>query len=307
MATTPEAAPRIGIAPDSWGVWNPEDPVQPPPEQYLREVPMAGFHYTELGPWGYLGTDPNELKDLFAANDLALSGGTFGTSLHRGKGALEEAWTGIKPVAEAVVALGANHLITLPEMWQRDDHGEVIGSRAFSTQEWDAFLSGHDELGRRLLEEYGLRQEFHSHAESQVGSWSEVTRLLEGTDPRYTNLCLDTGHFAYYLGDSVELIKAYPERIGYLHLKQVDPILLGEVLKNDIDFATAVTRGVMAEAPLGAPDLAPVLAEAAATTPGIFAIVEQDLYPVPSFDLPLQIATRTHQYLTTCGIPVRTR
>ena len=37
------------------------------------------------------------------------------------------------------------------------------------------------------------------------------------------NLCFDTGHIAYYGGDCLELIEKYPDRIGYLHLKQVNP------------------------------------------------------------------------------------
>ena len=40
------------------------------------------------------------------------------------------------------------------------------------------------------------------------------------------NLCLDTGHVAYYGGDPVELITKYPERIGYVHLKQVNPAVM---------------------------------------------------------------------------------
>lgn len=301
------AGPRVGIAPDSWGVWNPADPVQPPAEQYLREVQRAGYHWTELGPFGYLGTDAPALADSLAAHDLELSGGTVFTALHRGPVAVEEAWPRVSEVAAVVRALGAGHLIVIPELWQRGGDGRVAGPRTFTAEEWRRFLAGHDELGKRLLEEFGLHQQFHSHADSPVGSWSEVTRLIEGTDGRYTNLCLDTGHFAYYLGDSLALVRAYPERIGYLHLKQVDPALLADVLKNDTDFATAVRMGIMTEPPAGTPDFAPVLAEAARTTPGIFAIVEQDLYPVARFDIPLPIAQRTLEHIASCGVPVRVR
>ena len=65
--------------------------------------------------------------------------------------------------------------------------------------------------------------QFHSHADTHVGYQPEIERFLEATNPEYVNLCLDTGHVAYYGGDCVELITKYPERIGYVHLKQVNP------------------------------------------------------------------------------------
>jgi len=303
--STPE--PRIGIAPDSWGVWNAVDPVQPPPEQYLREVQQAGYHWTELGPYGYLGTDAAKIADDLAAHDLELSGGTVFTGLHKGAGAVDEYWPAVAAVARLVLALGADQLITLPEMWSRGEDGKVKSPREFSAEEWDSFLAGHDELGKRLLEEFGVHQQFHSHAESQIGSRNEVVRMIEGTDGRYVNMCLDTGHFAYYLGDSLRLIEEFGDRIGYIHLKQVEPNILADVLKNDIDFVTAVNRGIMIEAPYGTPDYAPILDAITTANPGCFAVVEQDLYPVASFDVPLPIAKRTFEHITTCGPRVRVR
>lgn len=304
-ATAP--APRVGIAPDSWGVWNPQDPVQPEPQQYLREIAEAGYHFTELGPFGYLGTDASALRENLARHDLSLTGGTVFTALHHGPAALEEAWSATRPVAELLRELGAKDLIVIPEQWERDESGAVVSARHFDAQQWQAMCAGHDELGRLLLEEYGIRQQFHSHADSPVGTADQVTRLTEGTNPSYLNLCLDTGHFAYYHGNCLDLVRRFRDRIGYLHLKQIEPSVRDEVLEQDIDFATAVQRGVMAEPPRGEPALAPVLAEAARTTPDIFAIVEQDMYPLSDVSIPAPIARRTRNHLATCGTPLRFR
>ena len=299
--------PRVGIAPDSWGVWNAQDPVQPTPEQYLSEIAEAGYTITELGPYGYLGTDAAALREQFAEHALTLGGGTAFTALHRGTPALEEAWETIRPVAALVRDLGAEHLVVIPELWERGADGSVLGTRAFDAEDWARMTRGHDELGRRLLEEFGLHQQFHSHADSPVGTWDEVVRLLEGTDPRFTNLCLDTGHFAYYRGDCLELVRRHPERIGYLHLKQVDPSVRATVLATDTDFASAVRQGVMVEPPHGEPALAPILTEVARTTPDVLAIVEQDMYPLSDFSAPAPIARSTHHHLATCGSPVTFR
>ena len=73
------------------------------------------------------------------------------------------------------------------------------------------------------------------------------------------NLCFDTGHIAYYGGDCLELIEKYPDRIGYLHLKQVNPLVVAQVLDKDLSFPEAVRMGAMIEPPLGVPDMPPLL------------------------------------------------
>jgi inosose dehydratase len=120
-------SPRIGITPDSWGVWYAADPRQPSPEQYLREIQEAGYHWTELGPYGYLGTDAAELADSFAAHDLALTGGTVFTSLEHD--AVEVAWPAVADVARLVTALGADQVIVIPDLWERDPSGAVPAQR----------------------------------------------------------------------------------------------------------------------------------------------------------------------------------
>ena len=149
-----------------------------------------------------------------------------------------------------------------------------------------------------------MKQQFHSHADSHVGTYKEVERFLAETDVAYTNLCLDTGHFSYYGGDNVKLIEAYPDRIGYLHLKQVDTSQLFDVLKNDVPFADAVGQGIMIEPPYGVPELAPIIEAVAKIDPNIFAIVEQDMYGT-DIDLPLPIATRTREHIFSCTAMAR--
>jgi inosose dehydratase len=57
----------------------------------------------------------------------------------------------------------------------------------------------------------------------------------------------------------------------------------------------------MVEPPHGVPDLAPVLDAVSRIDPEIFAIVEQDMFPVDSIDLPLGIATRTREHIMSCS------
>jgi inosose dehydratase len=56
-----------------------------------------------------------------------------------------------------------------------------------------------------------------------VDTQDRIEQFLADTDPQFVNLCLDTGHIAYCDGDNVDIIRKFPSRITYVHLKQVDP------------------------------------------------------------------------------------
>src|SRR5213075_2269915 len=76
---------RLGTCPDSWGVWFADDPLQTPWQRFLDEVAGVGYEWLELGPYGYLPTDPARLSDELAGRNLKVAGGTVGghSGLHR--------------------------------------------------------------------------------------------------------------------------------------------------------------------------------------------------------------------------------
>lgn len=290
---------RVGSAPDSWGVWFPDDSAQTSASRFFDEVARAGYDWIEIGPYGYLPTDPNELQDQLDAHGLKVSAGTVFEHLHH-ENAWDDVWQQVSNVAELTRAVGGQHIVVIPEPWRDHKTGAAKESRDLSEEQWTRLVSGMDELGRRILDEHGLKVQFHSHADSHVGYQKDIERFVESTDPAYVNLCLDTGHVSYYGGDNLALIRKYPERIGYLHLKQVDPAIVAKVEEEDLSFPEAVKLGVMIEPPNGLPDLPPVLEAVDALGRDIYAIVEQDLYPCAP-DVPLPIAQRTHTYLRSCS------
>jgi len=294
----------IGTAPDSWGVWFADDPKQTPWERFLDEVAESGYKWIELGPYGYLPNDPVRLAEELKQRDLKVCAGTVFTAFHRGLDQWETAWEPARKVAELTAAMGGEHIVVIPEPWRDHKTGEPKEDPDLSEEQWNLLTGQTDELGRRILEEYGLHVQFHSHADTHVGYQPEIERFLEGTNPEYVNLCLDTGHVAYYGGDCVELITKYPERIGYVHIKQMDPAILAQVAAENLSFGEAVKRGVCVSPPAGVPDPADVVAELAALDRDLFCIVEQDLYPCPP-DVPLPIAQRTFRYYADQGLRVR--
>ena len=299
------SALRIGTAPDSWGVWFASHPRQTPWWRFLDEVQAAGYHWIELGPYGYLPTDPHELADELEKRDLALSGGFVFTGFHKGEEQWRRAYDQAFKVARLIRELGGENLIVIPDMWRSETDGQALEARTLTPEQWGNLAERHDRFGEALLGEYGVKQQFHPHADTHIGSYREVVRLLESTDPKFLNLCLDTGHFAYYGGDSVRLIGEHPDRIGYLHLKQIDPELRFEVLKNDIPFADSA-GDMMVEPPTGEPAFQPIIDAVAAINPGTFAIVEQDM-PGVDIEVPVNIAVRTRQHIFSCTPMARIR
>ncbi|CAM5481225.1 sugar phosphate isomerase/epimerase family protein [Streptomyces avidinii] len=302
MTSSPPALTRIriGSAPDSWGVWFPDDPRQTPWERFLDEVADAGYEWIELGPYGYLPTDPARLTEETAKRGLRVSAGTVFTGLHHGPAVWEDTWEHVSRIAALTRAMGAAHLVVIPSFWRDDKTGEVLEDRTLTPAQWRELASQTERLGREVLDRYGLRIVVHPHADTHIDTPENVARFLDATDPALVSLCLDTGHYAYCGGDSVRAIEAFAERIGYLHLKQVDPRILAEVVAEGLPFGPAVGRGVMCEPPSGVPALEPVLAAAQRLDVDLFAIVEQDMYPCPP-DRPLPIARRTRAYLRSCG------
>ena len=292
---------HLGTAPDSWGVWMPSgDPLQTPWQRYLDEVQQAGYRYSELGPFGYLPTDPGLIREEYAKRGLTLTGGTVFVALHKGAEALAKAKADCDTEMAVIGPNGAKHLVILPEGYS-DLDGNITGPTTLTDDEWDSLNTGMSELGKYVTDKHGAVLVFHTHADSHVGTQEEIERFLDGTDPETVQLCLDTGHVAYCGADNLKLIADYPDRVQYVHLKQVDPAIQARVREEKLGFAPAVRLGAMVEPPLGEPDMVTLLAALGALDRDLYCIVEQDMYPC-DFDKPLPIAVRTQQYFKTCGL-----
>src|SRR3954470_6121831 len=127
-------AVRLGTAPDSWGVWFPDDPKQTPWQRYLDEVVEAGYSWTELGPYGYQPTDPATLRRELGRRGLGLTGGTFGGSLSD-PAALSDLEEQVRKVGDLVGELGGATLVLLPGGY-RGHAGEILGPRDLTGDDW---------------------------------------------------------------------------------------------------------------------------------------------------------------------------
>ncbi len=304
----PAAAPPVaanlclGSAPDSWGVWFPADERQVPYPRFLDELVAAGYEWFELGPYGYLPTDPARLASEAARRGLRVSGGTVFGALHR-PAEWDQMLATTRRVAGLAAAAGAHHLVFIPPLLRDEKTGARTEPAELDGRQWATLTAAASKLGQILLNDFDVRLCLHPHADTHIQTQPEIERFLDGTDPDYVWLCLDTGHVAYGGGDVIGLIRRYGSRVGYVHIKQMDPGVLAEVHAEGLSFGEAVNRGVCVEPPAGVPDPAAVVRELSRLDAPLFVIVEQDLYPCDP-GVPLPIATRTRSYLNGCGLAV---
>ncbi len=75
---------RVAGAPITWGVCEvPAWGHRMEPDRVLSEMASIGMRATELGPAGFLPTDPSALQEVLRSHGLRLVGGFVPVVLHR--------------------------------------------------------------------------------------------------------------------------------------------------------------------------------------------------------------------------------
>lgn len=288
---------KLGSAPDSWGVWFPDDPKQTPWSRFLDEIVEAGYRWTELGPFGYLPTDPDVLERELGSRGLGLAGGFVKFDLED-----PEAWRLAEPELDELGIflrrLGGEFLVIIDELYTDEASGADRVPPTLDDAGWKRLC----ETTARVMEaadRHGLMPVFHPHAQTHVEYEDQIERLLDDVDG--LQLCFDVGHHAYCGGEPISFFARHHDRIPYLHLKSVDADLRDRVAREGMSFAAGVAAGVFVEPSLGSIDFAELRDRMADVGYTGYAIVEQDMYPA-EFDRPLPIAKRTYEYLSAIGL-----
>jgi inosose dehydratase len=273
-------AMRVASAPVSWGIMEEvEPPREYPYSRVLDEIAAAGYTGTELGPYGYLPTDPHQLAQELNKRKLELCSAFV--AVHLGDRSQHEAgFRQVVKTAELISRLGAKILVLSDEI--TPERSAVAGRPkeanllSWSNAEWgDA-----DQAIARVLElcqAHGLAVSFHHHVGSHVETPEEVQRLLDTITNPSLGLCLDTGHYAYGGGDPVGFVERYGERITCLHCKDVNPDRLREAREQKMNFHDAVRHGVFAPVGQGIVNFARIVELLNARGFQGWAVVEQDV------------------------------
>ncbi len=295
---------KIGNAPVSWGIYEFKDLAPKYPyTTVLDQIAETGYTGLELGPWGYLPTDPELLRSELEQRNLQLLS-SFVPINFLDESAWAEGEAHALQVGRLLAQLGAVCIVladdngTVPELVQQAGrrHGCYL-----TRDQWDVYGRGVNRVARKVYDETGLKVVFHHHCGGYVETAEEVRSLMNRADQDLVGLCLDTGHWHYAGGDAIKALDEYGERVRYLHLKDCDASIRTLAVQERMDYFAAVAAGVFCELGEGAVDFPKLLADVQSLGYDGWAIVEQDVL-VDDPDAPLQSARRNREYLRKLGL-----
>jgi inosose dehydratase len=233
---------RLAGAPISWGVCEvPGWGLQLGPDRVLSEMAALGLKATELGPLGWLPLDGAQVRTALDAHGLRLVGGFVPLVLHEPD--LSPTREHATRVATELAAAGAELLVAAVVTdldWSPPVRLDDAG--------W-ARVGAHLREIATLATSHGLELVLHPHVGTLVESASDVQRALAHTDVPW---CLDTGHLLIGGVDPVRFVRDHADRIGHVHLKDVDASLAAKVRSGELSLVAATQEGLFQ--PLGAGD-----------------------------------------------------
>ncbi len=209
---------RVATAPISWGIcevpgWGHQLSV----DRVLSEMSSLGFTQTELGSLGWLPTNPTELTTALAGHRLGLLAGFVPLVLHDESeaGAAEKAAI---EAAELLKAGGAVYYNTAPVMsWDWAPREDLTNAQ------WSRLVAGLA-MVEEICDDMGLTQVVHEHVGIAVETVDDVNRLLDSSPVKFV---LDTAHLALGGTDPLEFAKKNHDRVGLVHLKDMNNELAG--------------------------------------------------------------------------------
>ncbi|WP_419841753.1 sugar phosphate isomerase/epimerase family protein [Candidatus Poriferisodalis sp.] len=258
---------RLAAAPITWGVCEvPGWGYQLSPEYVLSDMAAIGFTHTELGPVGFLPADGEELARLLSQHGLSLLGGFVAVVLHDSV-RLEAELTRVASVVDQMASAGGTWFISCPisdhDSWQRPPLDDA---------QWDQMFRGFaaiDDIAARA----GLHHAFHPHVGALVQDDVETRAVLEHTD---TQLVLDTAHLTLGGTDPAALARSHRDRIGLVHLKDVDAGVARRLRSGQLTLMAAVQRGLFPPLGHGAVPLAEIIETLEHDASETWYVLEQD-------------------------------
>jgi inosose dehydratase len=239
----PSNKDRIAGAPISWGVCEaPDWGYELAPARVLGEMRSLQLGATELGPTGYLGAQPAEVRDQLSRFGMRLVGGFLPVPLHM------DAALDLTRATEAIATLAAAGADVVV-LAARSADGSYDRKVPLSDDGWK-ILAGNIVRLQGEIAAHAMTAALHPHVGTAIESRDSVLRLLDCSD---IELCLDTGHLLIGGMEPLELLQQAGDRVAHVHLKDVRTAVAATVSAGDSSYIEAVREGLYT--PLGDGDL----------------------------------------------------
>jgi inosose dehydratase len=252
-------------------------------EAILDDIARTGYDGCQLG----LGfPEGDALRATFAARDLRLAE-VYASIPATVDGPTTGALAEVRERLRLLVAGGGEvFCIALDGSPGRNEaagHATDPDTPPMTDRGWDGLVALLKKVAGETREA-GARIAFHPHAGTFVETPAEVERLAAAIQADELPFCLDVGHYLVGGGDPVAALRRYGDRVTHVHLKDVDPGVLGALRRREIgSFGDAVRQRLFTELGSGALDLDGILAVLAERRYDGWLMVEQDSgWPPPA-------------------------
>lgn len=296
---------KIANAPCSWGALEFDQLGKSAAyEVVLDEMQRSGYAGTELGDWGFLPTDPENLKEELRKRELTLLGAFVPVAF---KDADKHA-AGVENALKTARLLAAVEG-KLPFIVLADENGtipartlnagRITPDLGLSVEQWKIFAEGVERVAKAVRAETGLRVVVHHHCAGYIETPAEIETLLALTDPDLVGICLDTGHYAFGGGDPLKFLQKHSKRVWHMHFKDCHPAVVKDSHREGWDYFKSVEQGVFCELGKGSVDFPSIKAELEKRGFDGWIVVEQDV--LPGMGSPYASAVRNREYLRSIG------
>jgi inosose dehydratase len=237
---------RIAGAPITWGVdGTPGWGYLMDADRVLGEMQQVGLKATELGPDGYLPSDPGELAEKLAKYELEMVGGFVPVILHL-PDRVEESLDYFARACNTLAGTGSDVVVLATG-------SGLVGydqSIDMTEEQWKIFLENMQKVVD-IAEGAGLTTAHHQHWGMAIEQPKHVHRLIDDSN---VDFCLDTGHLFLGGADPTEIAKAAVGRVSHVHLKDVDAAMAEQVRAHTLPFRQANIDGIFVALGDGAVD-----------------------------------------------------
>lgn len=283
---------RIAAAPITWGVdGSPGWGYLVSRDRYVREMTSLGLRATELGPDGFLPSDPGELQAYLQEEGLRVVGGWVPIAMAF-QNLFDERLEYLRRACRQFQLAGADVLVLGP-VW---DYLDYEKKGVLTDEQWATFFANLRRVDE-ISAEFGLTTALHQHMGTVIEDADDLQRVLDNADVK---LCVDTGHMLSAGIDPVSIVRGDPSRIAHVHLKDISVALANQIVSGKLRFDEAVKGGLFRPLGEGDVDLVGVIASLETSDYQGWYAIEQDCFLTedpPRDGGPVQDCRVSYQYL----------